>query len=200
MRKIDPKSSALLIIDMQNDVVHPKGGWASAGSPAHAKAQKAVPHIKALAERARARGLPVIHILHAMTEGGRDAAQNAPLFRSLVESGNNLAGSWGAQPVAALKPKPGDFVVFKQRVSGFTGTDLENKLTGLGARRLIVTGGWTNFAVEGTCRDGADRGYEVILVSDATLSMNEGWHQAALRHALSQLTQIVGTEELLAAL
>jgi gluconolactonase len=200
MRKIDPKRSALLIIDMQNDVVHPKGGWASAGSPAHAKKQNAVAHIKAIADRARKRNMPVIHVLHAMSKGGRDAKRSAPLFKGLVKSGNNLAGSWGAEPFAALKPKPNDFIVYKQRVSGFQGTDLENKLKGLGAERLIVTGAWTNFAVEGTCRDGVDLGFEITLVSDATCTMNEAWQKASVEYALTRLADVVSTETVLKAL
>lgn len=55
MKKIDPKATALPIIDMQTDVVHPRGGWAAAGSPACAERQNAVAPIKAIAERARRR-------------------------------------------------------------------------------------------------------------------------------------------------
>lgn len=197
MKKIDPKSTALLIIDMQNDVVHPKGGWAAAGSPVHARKQNAVAHIRAIADRARRRRLPVIHVLHAVSPGGRDARQNAPLFRNLVKTGNNLAGSWGAEPYAGLKPKAGDFIVYKQRVSGFQGTDLENKLKGLGVTRLVVTGAWTNFAVEGTCRDGADLGYEITLVSDATCTMNDEWQAVGIKYALAMLGEVVVTAEVL---
>ncbi len=106
MKKIDPRSTTLLIIDMQNDVVHPKGGWAAAGSPAHAKKQNAVAHIKAIAERARRKRMPVIHVLHAVSPGGRDARQNAPLFRNLVKSGNNRAGSWGAELMRRSNRRP----------------------------------------------------------------------------------------------
>ncbi|MGD9538874.1 MAG: cysteine hydrolase family protein [Alphaproteobacteria bacterium] len=200
MKKIDPKTTALLIIDMQNDVVHPKGGWAAAGSPIHAKKQNTVAHIKAILERARRRRLPVIHILHAMTPGGRDARTNSPLFRNLVKSGNNAAGSWGAEPYAGLKPKQGDFIVYKQRVSGFQGTDLENKLKGLGVTRLLVTGAWTNFAVEGTSRDGIDLGYEVALVEDATCTINDEWQRASVGYALAMLSEVVSTKDVLAAL
>lgn len=200
MKKIEPRSTALLIIDMQNDVVHPKGGWADAGSPAHAKKQNAVPHIKAIADRARRKRMPVIHVLHAVSSSGRDARQNAPLFRDLVKSGNNRAGSWGAEPYAALKPKAGDFVVHKQRVSGFQGTDLENKLKGLGVSRLVVTGAWTNFAVEGTCRDGADLGFAITLVADATCTMNDAWQAVGVGYALTMLGEVVMTAEVLAAI
>ncbi len=144
--------------------------------------------------------MPVIHVLHAVSANGRDARQNAPLFRNLVKTGHNRAGSWGAEPFAALKPKAGDFIVYKQRVSGFQGTDLENKLKGLGVTRLLVTGAWTNFAVEGTCRDGADLGYAVTLVSDATCTMNEEWQRISVNYALTMLGDVVNTAEVLKAL
>ncbi len=106
----------------------------------------------------------------------------------------------GRRAYAALKPKADDFVVYKQRVSGFQGTDLENKLKGLGVRRLVVTGAWTNFAVEGTCRDGADLGYDITLVSDATCTMNDEWQAVGTNYVLTMLGEVVVTTTLLKAL
>ena len=85
-------------------------------------------------------------------------------------------------------------------MSAFFGTPLDVKLRGLGVEKVIVTGAWTNMSVESTVRYGADLGYEMVLVSDATSSMNEEWHQAALNFAVGALGETATTDEVIAAL
>lgn len=197
---IEAKRSALLILDMQNDSVTDKGVSAEKGAWRHEKEQGAIAHIQALAEKARAVGMPVIHIHHVLYNEGRDSPQNAPLFRAIVESAAHRAGTWGAEPIPELKPLPGDYVIEKQRVSAFAGTDLAIKLKGLGAEKIVVTGTWTNFSVESTCRYGVDAGYEVVLVRDATCTMSPDWQKASESYALTELVEMVSTEQALGAI
>jgi len=135
---IDPNATALMILDMQVDSVTEGGISADMGAWRHAREQGTVAHIQALAERARARSMPVIHIHHVLYNDGRDSPQNAPLFRSLIESGAHRAGTKGAEPIPELRPQTGDFVIEKQRVGAFAGTDLDIKLRGLGDRKSVV--------------------------------------------------------------
>ena len=197
---IDPNATALMILDMQVDSVTEAGASAEMGAWRHAREQGTIPHIQALAERARARAMPVIHIHHVLYNDGRDSPQNAPLFRALIESGAHRAGSRGAEPIPELRPEPGDFVIVKQRVGAFAGTDLDIKLRGLGAKKILVTGTWTNFSVESTCRYGVDLGYEIVLITDATCSTGADWQAASTYYALRELVEMARTDEILAAL
>ena len=62
---IDPKRTALIVQDLQNDVIIEKGAFADSGSPEHAKEQNVVENAKRLMEACRAKGIPVIHVTGA---------------------------------------------------------------------------------------------------------------------------------------
>ena len=198
MAKYDPRKTALIILDLQNDVIHPKGAFASSGAPAHAQSQNVVANVKALAAAFRAKGAPVIHIHHLPET--RTSMQNAPLFAGTAEANACAPGSWGAAAVDGLKPQKGDIVVEKQRMSGFYNTTLDTKLRGLGASRIVITGAWTNFSVEHSARDGADLGYHVTVVTDGTSTVNEEWQNAALNYALTNIADRISTAEVLKAI
>ena len=198
MKKIDPKTTALIILDMQNDVVHPKGKFAGSGAPLHAQKQRTVANIKSIAAAARAKGMPVIHI-HMLCPPGTGLL-NAPLFQGVASDEACLPGTWGAAAVDGLKPVKGDIVVEKQRMSGFSSTTLDSKLRGVGAKKVVITGAWTNFSVEHTSRDGADLGYEIAVVTDGTATIDDEWQNAALNYALTNIAERVSTADVLTAL
>jgi ureidoacrylate peracid hydrolase len=159
-----------------------------------------VEKVRRLVEAGRAAGMPIVHIHHLDSPGYVDASLNAPLFQSIADADALVRGTWGGEPVVGLEPQAGDLVVEKQRMSSFNGTSLDVKLRGLGTRRIIVCGAWTNFAVEHTCRDGADLGYEVVIVSDGTATMSDEWQHAALTYALTRIAEQATVEEVVEAL
>lgn len=201
--KIDPKKTALIILDLQNDVIMEGGAFADSGAPAHAKSQDVVENVKRLAAAMREKGGQVIHIHHFGNQGSshdRDSKQNAGLYRSVREVGALQAGSWGAAPVEGLEPQDGDIVIQKQRMGGFSHTPLDIKLRGLGAEKIVITGAWTNMSVEMTTRQGADNGYEVVVVSDGTSTIDDEWQKAALEYAIPNLAEVATTDEVIAAI
>jgi gluconolactonase len=115
---VDPRTTALVIQDLQNDVVSEGGAFADTGSYDHAKAQDVVANVARLARRAREVGIPVIHIWYIVEEGARGLKLNAPLYRGIKESGAVVRGSWGAEPAEGLEPEGEDFVVEKPRMNG----------------------------------------------------------------------------------
>ena len=197
---IDPTRTALFIMDMQVDAVGEHGASAEAGAWRHERSQNAIAHIQTLLEAARAAGVHVIHVHHVRYGDGRDGPTNAPLFRALAEGVGFMAGSPGALAVPGLAPEAGDLVVHKSRVSAFHGSDLEIKLAGLGVTKILMTGTWTNFSVESTCRYGADAGYEMVLITDATCTMDADWQSASTGYALTQLVEMAETADVVAAL
>lgn len=201
--KIDPATTALIILDLQNDVIMEGGAFADSGAPAHAKSQNVVENVKRLAEAVRAKGGQVIHIHHFGNQGAshdRDSKQNAGLYRSVRETGALQKGTWGGAPVDGLEPQDGDIVIEKQRMGGFSHTPLDIKLRGLGADKVIVTGAWTNMSVEMTTRQAADNGYAVVVVSDGTSTVNDDFQKAALEYAVPNLAEVASTDEVIAAL
>ena len=201
--ELDPRRTAVIVIDMQNDVVHPDGVWGGpSGAAAHCAAQDAVANIGAICDAARRAGSRVIFVHHAPSVGAADdvdSKQNGGLWRDTRETGG-LSSEWGRAPVAGCEPQAGDTVIQKQRGNAFTSTPLDVKLRGLGVDKIVLTGAWTNMAVESTARVGADIGYEVAIVSDATASISADWQQAALSFGVTAFAEIPTTAEVVSAL
>src|SRR5207253_10925900 len=170
---IDPGRAALIIQDLQNDVMAEGGAFAESGAPQHAKEQNVVENVKQLAEACRSAGIPVIHVHYIVEDGAPGLKLNAPLFQGVKEANALVRGSWGAAPAEGLEPQPGDHVVEKMRMNGFYNTRLDILLRGLGAETIVITGAWTNMSIEHTARHGADAGYEVFVISDGTSTTGE---------------------------
>jgi gluconolactonase len=197
---LEPGRTALIIQDLQNDVISEGGAFADSGAPAHAASQNIVENVKGLAEAARAAGVPVIHVHYIVEAGAAGLKQNAPLFRGVKESDALVRGSWGAAPVDGLEPQGGDHVVEKTRMNGFYNTVLDNLLRGYGTETLVITGAWTNMSIEHTARHGADAGYEIVVVSDGTSTIDDDWQNAGLNYALTNVGRTATAAEVTEAL
>jgi gluconolactonase len=198
--KLNPKRTALLIQDLQNDVIIEKGAFADSGSPQHAKEQNVVANVKKLAAAFRKAGAPVIHVWYIVEKGAPGLKQNAPLFEGVKSTNALVRGTWGAKPAKGLEPKPGDFVVEKMRMSAWQGTRLENLLEGLGRDTVIVTGAWTNMSIEHTSRTGADKGYAMLVPEDGCSTMNAEWHNASINFALQNVSTVTNCGAVLEAI
>jgi gluconolactonase len=196
---LDANRCALIIQDMQNDVVMEGGAFAASGAPEHCRAQNAIPNTAGLAALCRARGIPVIHVWFVVEPGAPGLTLNAPLFRSVAESKAVVRGSWGAAPVPGLEPQPGDHIVTKMRMSAWQGTSLQTILMAEGRDTIIVTGAWTNMSIEHTARTGADMGYTMIVPEDCCATMNADWHRASIDYALQNVATVTTKAALSAA-
>ncbi len=187
---LDASRCALIIQDMQNDVVMEGGAFAASGSPEHCKTQNAIGNAARLAEAARRSGIPVIHVWFVVEPGAPGVTMNAPLFEGLADAKALVRGSWGAAPAPGLEPQAGDHVVEKCRMSAWEGTRLETVLKALGRDVVIVTGAWTNMSIEHTARTGADKGYFMVVPEDACSTMNAEWHIASVNYALQNVAVV----------
>ena len=187
---LDPARCALIIQDMQNDVMIDGGAFAESGAPEHAKEQNVVENVKALAETCRSKGIPVFHVWYIVEEGAPGLKLNAGLFQGVKETGALVRGTWGAAPAEGLEPQEGDLVVEKMRMNAWEGTRLESLLKGLGRDTVIVTGAWTNMSVEHTARTGADKGYYMVVPEDGCSTMNADWHNASINFALQNVSTV----------
>jgi gluconolactonase len=198
--RLDANRCALLVQDLQNDVMIEGGAWSDSGAPQHAKEQNVVENVKRLAQVCRDKGVAVIHVWYIVEEGARGLKINAPLFEGVKDASGLVRGTWGAAPADGLEPQDGDFVVEKMRMSAWQGTKLQNLLDGLGRDTVIVSGAWTNMSIEHTARTGADMGYYMVVPEDGCSTMNADWHNASINYALQNVSKVVKCEDVISAL
>ena len=197
---LDPQHTALIVQDMQNDVIIEGGAFAESGSPEHAKEQNVIVNSQKLADACRAKGVPVVHVHYVVEEGAPGLQLNAPLFEGVKDAKALVRGTWGAAPAEGLEPQPGDYVVEKTRMSGWQGTRLDNLFRALGVDTVIVTGAWTNMSIEHTSRTGADKGYNMVVPEDCCSTMNADWHNASINYALQNVSTVSSSGEVIEAL
>jgi gluconolactonase len=198
--QLDPKRTALLIQDLQNDVITEGGAWADSGAPQHAKEQNVVENVKALADAFRKAGGHVIHVWYLVEPGAPGLKLNAPLFQGVKDANGVVRGTWGGAPADGLEAQPGDHVVEKMRMSAWQGTKLETLLGGLGVDTIVVTGAWTNMSIEHTARTGADKGFYMVVPEDGCSTINADWHNASINYALQNVSTVTDCKTVASAL
>lgn len=186
---------AVLALHYQNEVLHPDGKIRFGFAEGAGGRQSVVAAAKCVVAAARAAHVPVISVRIAFRPDYRDVIQNCDIFRRVVAAGAMKEGSWGAAFHAGLRPKPGELVVLHKRNNAFYGSELDDLVRGLGARRLVMMGVATNYVVEATARHAADIGYEVVIVRDACSARTAAAHKASL-DALAVLAEIVTARDL----
>ncbi|WP_226782272.1 isochorismatase family protein [Oceaniglobus trochenteri] len=192
--------SALILQDLQNDVIIDGGAFAASGSPEHARSQKVLANAARLAAAARAQGVMVVHVWMVCEPGHPYLAQHADLMRGLKGENALVRGTWGVKPAPGIEPQPGDLIVEKMSMSAWETSRLESYLHHGGRDTIINCGAWTNMSVEHTARTAADKGFRVIVPEDACSSMNADWHAASINYAMQNVATVTTTDAILAKL
>ena len=191
--KFDPKSAALVIIDMQRDFVD-AGGFGEALGNDVSLLRKAIAPTKRVLEAARRAGLLVIHtreghrpdladLWPAKKARGRfktTIGDKGPMGRILVR------GEYGHDIIDDLKPKPGEPVIDKPGKGAFYATDLGEILARRGIKQLIVCGVTTEVCVNTTVREANDRGYDCLVLEDCVASYFPEFQEYALKMIKAQ--------------
>jgi len=200
---VDPRTAALVVVDMQNDFCHPDGAEAAMGADVSLAAPMAARLLSFLAE-ARTVGMRTIFVrthhspwtnsdVWLARGGGRHATSTVPLC---------LPGTWGSAFYGGLEPRSSadcspetsDFVVTKHRYSGFVGTDLELVLRSQGLETLIMAGTASNGCVEATARDGFHRDHAIVYVSDCSVASTHARHEECLQRVRSWATVVTADQ------
>jgi biuret amidohydrolase len=192
--------TALLLMDFQNDIVHPEGKIGRVGPAAQVEARGVLEHAARLRRAARQAGVPVIHVRVAFRPDYADLLSGSPRFQQLRDGGALQDGTWGAQIHEALTPAADEVVVTKHCVNPFYGTALGPLLLRLGVRCLLLCGVATNFVVESAARYAADAGYQVVVVPEGCAAAAEEMHRWSLERLLPAFGTVAGIDEVAAAL
>ncbi|KAI1347456.1 Isochorismatase-like protein [Xylaria sp. FL0043] len=163
--------SVLVIIDAQNEYA---SGLLKTENVESTRAANA-----ALLEKYRAAKAPIVHVVHKTPDG-------APVFTP----GTPLADEFDE-----LKPRDGENVVVKQVPGSFTGTQLQEILEKTGRKKVVLTGYMAHVCVSTTARQGAERGWDVIIPKDAVGDRHIPGVDAAelVRVALNEIADAFGT-------
>jgi len=174
---LDPAHTALVVIDMQRDFIE-RGGFGDSLGNDVTRLEGIVPTVARLLALFRTRGWPVIHT----REAHRPDLSDCP--PSKIRRGNPtlhigqagamgrllVAGEPGNDIVPALTPLGGEIVIDKPGKGMFWATGLHERLQGLGITHLVFAGVTTEVCVQTSMREANDRGYECLLIEDATES------------------------------
>ncbi len=190
---LDPAHTALVVIDMQRDFIEPGGFGASLGNDV-SRLEAIVPTTAALIALFRRMGWPIVHTREAHRPDLSDAppskvSRGKPGLR-IGEVGAMgrilIAGEPGSQIIDALAPLEGEIVLDKPGKGMFWATGLHEKLTGLGITHLVFAGVTTEVCVQTSMREANDRGYECLLIEDATESYFPEFKAATLAMIAAQ--------------
>jgi nicotinamidase-related amidase len=187
--KLDPATTALVLIDLQYGIV------AMNVQPQSSAA--VVARAKQLAEAFRAAQSPVVLVTVGSSGDGKDML--SPLADAAPPPAGARPANWSTV-VAELEPQAGDLRIMKHQWGAFYGTDLDLQLRRRGVRTIVLAGISTNVGVESTARDAFEHGYEQVFVSDAMASPSAEAHANTLKFTFPRIGRTRSTQEVLDAL
>jgi len=195
---LDPKKTALLVIDMQNAFVAP-------GAPVEVPAaREIVPSINRLTAALRKRGVPVVWVMHESAKGGSDwdgffgrfiAPESREKAAAALTAGSPLQTLWPGLEVAR-----GDLRVAKNRYSAFIAGSSNLASLLAGKDTLLIAGTKTNVCCECTARDAMMLDYKVVMLSDCTAALSDDEHRATLENMIQQFGDVLTADEALGLL
>jgi nicotinamidase-related amidase len=180
---------ALIALHYQNDICHPDGKIPFAIDRAASTTSRFLGASKSVLERARQLGFVIAHVHIAFSPDYADLPRHGRLFRKVAELGAVKLGSWGAEPYTGFEPLPGETCLIHKGNSAFFETGLEAILEARAVTDLTVCGLATQFSVEHTVRDAADRGFRVTVLRDCCTSANAQAESAAFE-VMSMLAEV----------
>ncbi len=167
--EVDPHHTALIIVDVQNDFVHPKGALFGEEGP------RIIEPCKRLLQMAREHGMFVAYTQDTHYEGDPEWA---------IWGEHCRKGTWGWEIASELQPQEGERVFEKVRYDGFYGTGLDHELRLRNIDTLIICGTVANICVHYTAASAGLRWYKIIHPVDAIAALSEfdriaAFHQAS---------------------
>lgn len=201
---IDPRRTALLVVDMQYFDAHPDYGmgadakqsaelWEKYYAPYFQRVAEFLPEMRELIDRARQVGCQIVFTaVQSQAVDGRDIGAMHRRFK-LHASPNSRE----AEILDELAPRENDIVLTKTCGSIFNQGEIHKLFNNMGIESLVVCGVMTNYCVESAVRDACDHNYNVILAGNLCASISQEWHEFALKVIATSFAAVVGSDEVL---
>jgi biuret amidohydrolase len=159
---IDPKTTAMIVVDMQNDFV------ADGAMLQSRQAFAMVPKLAATLKFCRDQGIRVIYTAHVHRKDGCDMGLYDDLYPPIAQRASLVDETQGVEIYKDIAPAPGEHVIKKHRYSAFFATDMDLILREWGITSVVVCGTTTENCCHATARDAMFHNYKVAFLSDAT--------------------------------
>ena len=180
---MDPKTTAVVLIEYQNDFT--SDGGALHGAVAETmSATDMLKNTRTVIDAARTAGATVIHAPIQFAAGYHEITANPyGILAGVVDNNAFVKGSWGADIHPDVAPAEGDIVLEGKRgLDAFASTNLDFILRSKGIRTVALGGFLTNCCVESTMRSAYEKGFDVITLTDCVAGTSAEEHTNALKY------------------
>jgi biuret amidohydrolase len=181
--------SALLLLDLQNEMVDPKGKVGAHGLAKIVEERGVLENAKACLDAARGAGMAVVHVRLGFRADYADCLSVAARIGGLKANRAAIVGEFGTEFHPSVAPLDGELVITKQCVNPFFNTGLMTWLMQNGIKRLYLGGVATHLVVESTARFADDAGFAPVVIEDVCAAPNPALHD----HFITMIAPAVGT-------
>lgn len=187
MNDIDPDRSALLVMDMQAEILAMLGDRGAA----------LVDRTARVIAAARGAKIPIIYVVVGFRPGYPELDPRGAMYARLATAGRLQTTTPGADIPEPIRPAPDEPVVLKHRVSAFSGTELEQLLRVKRIDTLILCGIATSGVVLSTVRHAFDADYRIVVVEDCCADADEEVHRVLMRKVIGRQASVIESSELI---
>jgi biuret amidohydrolase len=181
--------SALLLLDLQNEMVDPKGKVGAHGLARIVEERGVLENARACLDAARSAGMAVVHVRLGFRADYADCLSVAARIDGLKGNRAAIVGEFGTEFHPMVAPQGGELVITKQCVNPFFNTGLMTWLMQHGIKRLYMGGVATHLVVESTARFADDAGFAPVVIEDICAAPNPALHD----HFITMIAPAVGT-------
>jgi ureidoacrylate peracid hydrolase len=198
---IDPQTTAVVLIEYQNDFTSEGGALHGAVSDVMDQTGM-MANTRSVVDAAHAAGATVMHAPITFAEGYNEISSHPyGILKGVVDGKAFIKGSWGAAIVDELAPVDGDIVIEGKRgLDTFASTNLDFILRSKGITTIVLGGFLTNCCVESTMRSGYENGYKVITLNDCVAGTSTEEHENALKYDFPMFSEPMASADLIAEL
>ena len=192
--------TALLILDVQNELVDAKGKVGSQGFAKVVETRQLLPKIAGLLAAFRAQSLPVAFVNVGFRADYADAISRSSRLEHLKKINGIVIGTWGTEFPETIQPLPSEIVHTKRAVNPFYNTQLLTWLQRQGVDTVALTGCYTHMVVDSAARYADDAGLFVKVIEDCCASPDPELHRIECEKILPLFGRVISSETLLGEL
>jgi ureidoacrylate peracid hydrolase len=198
---VDPKSTAVVLIEYQNDFTSDGGVLHGAVAEVMDRTEM-LKNTRKVVDAARAAGVTVMHAPITFADGYNEISLHPyGILKGVVDGKAFVKDSWGAALIDELAPVPGDIVIEGKRgLDTFASTNLDFILRSKGITTIALGGFLTNCCVESTMRTGYEHGYQVITLKDCVAATSVEEHENALKYDYPMFSKPMSSDDFIAEL